>query len=83
MLKTGYKLIKRERFGKLSFLFLSIKLGKKIQKNISMEEANKVKRNLPILGPIIFFPNPAGLPFNEHNFSPSVKLNLLAASSYN
>ena len=68
MLKTGYKLIKRERFGKLSFLFLTIKLGKKSKKQ---EEENRVKHNVPILGPIIFFPNPSGSPFNEHDFSPS------------
>ena len=64
MLKTGCKLIERE----LIISFPTNKVGKKSKKQ---EEENRVKHNVPILGPIIFFPNPSGSPFNEHDFSPS------------
>ena len=73
MLKTGCKLIERE----LIISFPTNKVGKKSKKQ---EEENRVKHNVPILGPIIFFQILQDHPLMNTTFH---HLNLLAASSYN
>ena len=44
-----------------------MKLEKEFPKEIIMEQENRIKQNIQILGPIILFSNPAGSPINKRN----------------
>ena len=50
-----------------SFPIIIYEFGKKNPQRNYMEKDNRIKQNIPVLGPIIFLSNPIGSPCSRHN----------------